>query len=324
MKTVKWGILSTAEIAQTQVIPAILRAENAEILGISSLSGKEKEAAHKFSIPNYYDSYEEMLANPEIDAVYIPVPNHLHKTWVMEAAKYGKHILCEKPAALTAQETEEMVEVCKRYNVKFMEAFMYQFHPQHQRVQEIITSGEIGELKFMRASFSFFLENTGNNIRMKKELGGGSIYDVGCYGIHAIRTFLNSEPSEVQAFANIDPQFGVDVSAIVHMKMENGLHAVIDCGMDMAFRHEYEIVGSKGRVVLPRAFRPDINDGEGMILVYSEQGFRSEKVMGDQYKLQVEHFSQAILEDQLPSYRPENTIQNMRVIEACYQSIKNS
>ncbi|MED4204740.1 Gfo/Idh/MocA family oxidoreductase [Neobacillus mesonae] len=322
MKKVKWGILSTADIAQTQVIPAILRANNAEIHGISSLSGKAKETALKFSIPNYYGSYEDMLQNQEIDAVYIPVPNHLHKKWVIEAARYGKHVLCEKPAALTVEETLEMVEVCKQNNVKFMEAFMYQFHPQHKRVQEIIESGEIGNLRFMRASFSFNLGDKQNNIRMKNEMGGGSIYDVGCYGIHAIRNLLKSEPEEIKVIANIDPQSGVDLSAVVYMKLENGLNAVFDCGMDMAFRHEYEIVGTKGRVVVPRAFRPDLNDGEGLLLIYSEQGFRNEKIIADQYRNQIEHFSQAVLEDRLPSYSSENTIQNMRVIEACYQSIK--
>jgi D-xylose 1-dehydrogenase (NADP+, D-xylono-1,5-lactone-forming) len=322
LRKVRWGVISTAGIAQTQVIPAILRSDNAEIIGIASRGEQAKKVAEAFSIPHSYDSYEKLLMNPEIEAVYIPLPNHLHKRWVMEAAKYGKHVLVEKPAALTIEETEEMTAFCRVQNVKFMEAFMYQFHPQHQRVKEIISSGEIGETRFMRASFSFYMENRDDNIRMNKEMGGGSIYDVGCYGIHAIRNILGSEPTTVETFAELDPQTGIDVSSIVYMKLENGINCVVDCSFDMAFRHEYEIVGTKGKITVPAAYRPDVADHQGVIHIQSEQENRSETVVGDQYKLQVEHFSAAILEDFEPSYTVENTLQNMRVIEACYESIE--
>ncbi|WP_251549811.1 Gfo/Idh/MocA family protein [Neobacillus muris] len=322
MKKVRWGVLGTANIALTQVIPAILRSSNAEIVGIASRGIQSKDLLTKFSIPKYYESYESLLQSEEIESVYIPLPNHLHKEWVIQAAKYGKHILCEKPASLTAEESKEIADICGRNQVKFMEAFMYQFHPQHQRVRDIIESGEIGELKYMRASFSFFLENRDSNIRMRKEMGGGSIYDIGCYGIHSIRNILKSEPAQVKVFAEKDRQSGVDTSAIVHLRLENGVNAVIECSMDMDFRHEYEIVGTKGHLKVPRAFRPDATDGEGLIIVHSGQGFRMEKIVGDQYKNQIEHFSRAILEDFEPFYSIENTIQNMRIIDACYQSIE--
>ena len=322
MKKVRWGVLSTADIAQTQVIPAIIRSENAEVIGISSESGKAKDAATSFSIPKYYDSYEELLQDKEIESVYIPLPNHLHKTWAMEAARHGKHVLCEKPAGLTAAETKEMVDCCAENEVKFMEAFMYQFHPQHERVQEVITSGEIGEIKYMRASFSFFLEGREGNIRMKKDMGGGSLYDVGCYCIHAIRNVLHSEPIEVEAYAELDPKSGIDLTTIVYMKLENGLRVVFDCSFEMAFRQEYEVVGTKGRITVPGAFRPDANGDDGLIFIQSEQGIRTERVAGDQYRLQIEHFSQAILGNSQPSYLAENTIQNMRVLDAVYESIE--
>ncbi|MBT2729561.1 Gfo/Idh/MocA family oxidoreductase [Bacillus sp. ISL-75] len=321
MRKIRWGVISTADIAKTQVIPAILRSDNAEIVGIASRSDKAKDVAEVFSIPNYYDSYENLLMNPEIEAVYMPLPNHLHKKWVMEAAKYGKHVLVEKPAALTAEETQAMVEFCHEKNVKFMEAFMYQFHPQHERVQEIMNSGEIGEIKFMRASFSFLLEDREANIRMNKEMGGGSIYDVGCYCIHAIRNILGSEPVMVEAFAELDPQSGIDLSSIVYMKLENGMSCVFDCSFDMYFRQEYEIIGTKGKITVPAAYRPDVIDNDGPIIIHSEQGNRTESVGGDQYKNQIDHFSKAIIEDFQPSYSGENTIQNMRVIDACYKSI---
>lgn len=323
MKKVRWGVLCTADIAQTQVMPAILRAENAEIIGIASQSGKAKEAAAAFSIPYYFDSYKELLENKSIDAVYIPLPNHLHKKWTIEAAKHGKHVLCEKPVSLTANDAIEMAKYCRENDVKFMEGFMYQFHPQHKRVQEIISSGEIGEIKFMTACYSFYLEDKVNNIRMKKEMGGGSIYDMGSYCIHAIRNYLHSEPIAVEAHARLDPQSGVDLTATAYLEFENGLQATFNCSMDMTSRQEYEIVGTKGRILVPRAYRPDLYGGKGLILVQTEKVDRKEKITADLYKLEIEHFSQAILDDFKPSYSIENAINNMCVIEACYQSIEN-
>ena len=230
--------------------------------------------------------------------------------------------LCEKPASLNAEETKEMVEFCREKNVKFMEAFMYQFHPQHERVREIIKSGEIGEVKFMRASFSFLLAQLEGNIKMDKNKGGGSIYDVGCYGIHAIRNILGAEPIEVQVQANIHSDYQVDTSAFGYMKMDNGVHANFDCSFDMGFRAEYEVIGTTGQIKVPRAFRPDNHGGEGLVIVQKEGVTREERIFADIYKSEVEHISQVILEDGEPSYTGENAIQNMRVIEACYQSVK--
>ena len=322
MKKVRWGILSTAKIAQKSLIPAFDRAQNAVVAGIASSSGKAEEVAAQFNIAKSYSSYEAMLQDPDIDAVYIPLPNHLHKKWTIEAAKHGKHILCEKPASLTAEETKEMVDFCRESNVKFMEAFMYQFHPQHERVREIIKSGEIGEIKFMRASFSFFLAQPEGNIKMDPEKGGGSLYDVGCYAIHSIRNILGAEPVEVDVHANVDSDYQVDTSAYGYMQMENGVHAHFDCSFDMAFRAEYEVIGTKGQIKVPRAFRPDNHGGEGLVIVQKEGVTREEKIVADIYREEVEHISQVILTDGEPSYTGENAIQNMRVIEACYQSIK--
>ncbi|SDN25833.1 Gfo/Idh/MocA family protein [Bacillus sp. OK048] len=322
MKKVRWGILSTAKIAQKALIPAFGRAQNAVVAGIASSSGKAEEVAAQFNIAKSYTSYEEMLQDPEIDAVYIPLPNHLHKKWTIEAANHGKHILCEKPASLNAEETKEMVEFCKEKNVKFMEAFMYQFHPQHQRVREIIKSGEIGEVKFMRASFSFLLAQREGNIKMDANKGGGSLYDVGCYAIHAIRNIVGAEPVEVQVQANMDSDYQVDTSAFGYMQMDNGVRAHFDCSFDMGFRAEYEVIGTEGQIKVPRAFRPDNHGGEGLIIVQKEGVTREERITADIYRSEVEHISKVILEDGEPSYTGENAIQNMRVIEACYQSVK--
>ncbi len=154
---------------------------------------RQIEVAKRFSIEKTYDSYEKLLDDPDIDAVYIPLPNHLHKKWVIEAAKKGKHILCEKPAAISSDEVREMENACKENGVLFMEAFMYYFHPQHERVKEIIDAGEIGDVSYMQAGFSFYLDEgrRTNSIKMSDETGGGSIYDVGCYAIHSSEIFYD-------------------------------------------------------------------------------------------------------------------------------------
>ncbi len=322
MSKIRFGILSTANIAQKALIPAIERAENAEVVAIASGSGKAKEVAEKFHIEKAYESYEELLDDPNVDAVYIPLPNHLHKEWVVKAAEKGKHVLCEKPAALDVKETEELVSICRENNVKFMEAFMYQFHSQHNRVKEIIASGEIGEVQMMEATFSFFMNDRENNIRMDSTKGGGSIYDIGCYCIHSIRNILQTEPEHVYVEADIDPKFNVDEAAYGIFTMKIGVRAMFNCSFNSPMRNEYIVKGTKGFITVPRAYRPDNHGHEGLIIVDKGNEVREEKVVSDQYKMEVEHFSQVILNDTEPSYTGEDTIQNMNVIDACYESVK--
>ncbi|MEW9673855.1 Gfo/Idh/MocA family protein [Ammoniphilus sp. 3BR4] len=322
-KRVNWGILSTAEIAQVQIIPAIQQVSNANLVAIASGSGKAAEAARMFNIPKYYDSYEQLLADPDIDVVYIPLPNGLHSKWVKAAAMSGKHILCEKPAALTEEETKDMIKVCDENQVIFMEALMPQFHPQHQRVKDIIASGEIGDIKLMRSSFTFQLKKLEGNIRMKPELGGGSLYDVGCYCIHATREMLG-EPDQVYCVADMHPEYDVDMSAVAVFEYGNGVKAYLDCGMNMSTREDYQIVGTKGTIHVPKAFIPQV-DGEGLIIVRSEDGrTREERLVGHNYPLGIEYFSQCLLEGKEPRYTKESTINNVKVIEACLESIRLS
>ncbi|MGI2329226.1 Gfo/Idh/MocA family protein [Planococcus sp. YIM B11945] len=321
MKKIRWGIISTANIALTQVIPAILRADNAELSAIASRGAKVHAVAERFGIPKAYESYDALLNDPDIDAVYIPLPNHLHKQWVFEAAKHGKHVLCEKPAALTAEEAEEMVEMCQMQNLKFMEAFMYQLHPQHARVKEIITSGEIGEVKLIKSSHSFLLANRESDIRMDLAMGGGSLYDVGCYSIHIARYLTEAEPVRVQAIGQLDPKTGVDMSAFGHLTFENGVQAVFDCSFDTAHRQEYEVVGTLGTIRVPFAFRPDTNDDAGVIMIRTNDQLREEHVEEDSYRLEIEQFSESILTGGEPPISGQSTVLNMRVIEACLESI---
>ncbi|MRX71767.1 gfo/Idh/MocA family oxidoreductase [Bacillus lacus] len=322
MNKVTWGILSTAHIARTQFIPAIGRAENAEVAGISSRGSKVHAAASELSIAKAYESYEELLEDSDIQAVYIPLPNSLHSEWVAKAAKSGKHVLCEKPLALNTEEALSMFQVCREADVQLMEAFMYQFHPQHKRVREIILSGEIGEVKIFKSSHSFYLANRDSDIRMVKEMGGGSLYDVGCYSIHAMRTILNEEPVRVNVIADIDSESQVDLSAYGIVKMESGITGMFDCSFDAAGRNEYEVIGTEGTIKVPYAFRPDINGNIGHVIVEKPGSVRTEKIAGDIYRAEVEIFSEAILSGKGVSHLEASTIQNMKVIDACYESIE--
>ena len=327
MKKVRWGVLSTAGIAQKEQIPAFLRSSNAVVTAIATGSGIEKaiEVAKRFSIEKTYDSYEKLLDDPDIDAVYIPLPNHLHKKWVIEAARKGKHILCEKPAAINAEEVREMENACKENDVLFMEAFMYYFHPQHERVKEIIDAGEIGEVSYMQAGFSFYLDEDrrANSIKMSDETGGGSIYDVGCYAIHSLRNILGAEPETVHVHAVTDPKFRIDTDAVGYLTFPNGVRATFDCSFNLAMRNEYKVFGTKGSITLPRAYRPDNNGGDGLIIIETNGMSRTETITSDQYRNQIEHLSQAILdgEDHV-NHDFVNTYNNMRVIDACMESIK--
>lgn len=322
MQKIRWGVLSTARIGRTQIIPAISRSANAEIVAIASRTGKVHAVAQELKIPKAYESYEELLDDPEIDAVYIPLPNHLHKEWVIRSAQKGKHVLCEKPFALSEAETEEMIAACREHGVKFMEAFMYQLHPQHARVKEIIASGEIGEIKLIKSSHSFYLHDRSADIRMDAAMGGGSIYDLGCYSIQAIRYLTDAEPVEVMAQGDIDAIKGIDLTGIVHMKMNNGVHALFDCSFDMVSRNEYELIGTAGSIKVPFAFRPDINNHTGRLVVQQGEAIREEKVQGDIYRLEIEGFSNVILTDSEPAITADSTIRNMRVIDACYKSLR--
>ncbi|MDC3412205.1 Gfo/Idh/MocA family oxidoreductase [Aquibacillus sp. 3ASR75-11] len=324
MVKIKWGILSTARIGQKQLIPAIQRSVNGEVEAIASRGEKAKEVASKFNIPKAYTSYEDLLNDDDIDAVYIPLPNSLHKQWVVEAAKHKKHVLCEKPAALHTNELKEMLTECRENGVYFMEAFMYQFHPQHEKVKQVIASGVIGDVSLMKGSFSFVLENDPTNIRLNKDLGGGSLFDVGCYCIHSIRSILDQEPVRVFASAKLSDT-GVDTTAIGMLDMENGVKAVFDSSFELSARSMYEIVGSKGTIKVPQAYRPDNNNHIGVVQVIKDDGTVEEiEVHGDQYKNQVEHFAACILENKEPQYTDDKMLNNLKVIEACYQSIEQN
>ncbi|GAA0373000.1 Gfo/Idh/MocA family protein [Bacillus horti] len=317
---VRWGILSTANIGRKLVIPAIQRANNTEVVAMASRGEQVYEAAKELQIPKTYTSYEELLLDPEIDAVYIPLPNHLHKEWVLKAAASKKHILVEKPAGLTAAEVKEMQKACADNGVIIMEAFMYRFHQQHEAVQKWIDEGKIGDVQMMRASFSFQMRDPENNIRMKPEFGGGAMYDVGCYTINSFRYFLG-EPTSVVAEAVFNEN-GVDLTAHGILQFSSNVKGVFDTSFTMSGRNEYEIIGTEGRIHVPYAYRPDAYPEGGSIHLYTDEGQETQQIDHDQYRAQAEHISKCILDGTTPIYSLENTYLNMKVIDAVYESMR--
>jgi D-xylose 1-dehydrogenase (NADP+, D-xylono-1,5-lactone-forming) len=325
---VNWGILSTANIGKKAIIPALKNVKNANVAAIASRTDTGARIAKELEIPRFYSSYEELLDDPTIHAVYIPLPNTLHKEWVIKAAEKGKHVLCEKPAALNSEDVKEMIKVCQNNNVLFMEAFMYQFQPQHERVKELIHEGEIGDIRHIRSTFTFKLnyETSKDNIRLNSSLGGGCIWDVGCYCIHVTRYLLDKEPIQVYVTGNKHPDFEVETNAAGLLLFDGDIMASFDCSFEQPMTERYEVLGTKGSIVAPYAFRSDRhNGGMGELIIKQENGEeRIEKFPGNQYEMQVQHFTDCVLLGEQPRYSGEKTLRNIQVIEACYESLKQN
>jgi D-xylose 1-dehydrogenase (NADP+, D-xylono-1,5-lactone-forming) len=320
--TVRWGILSTANIGRAAVIPAVRASRNGEILAVAS---RNRDHAHEFAaanqIPRSYGSYEELLDTDDIDAIYIPLPNSLHREWTIRAAQAGKHILCEKPLALTAAECEEMEAAARESGVLLMEAFMYRFHPRTERVLELVRGGAVGPLRAIQASFSFRLRNT-DNIRMKPELGGGSLMDVGCYCVNVARTLAGREPVEVQAFANW-ADTGVDAEMAGSLRFEDGLVAQFDSALTLERRESYVAAGPDGHLSVGSAFLPGTGDCT-IEETHGREGTTVHTVPGaDEYQLMVEHFADSVLEGKPLRYPPSEAAANLRAIEALYRSARD-
>ncbi len=320
MGVIKWGILGTARIAEQQLIPAIKEAKNAILVAVASRSkDKAREFAIKHEIPNAYGDYKELLNDPDVDAIYIPLPNHLHAEWTIKAAEKGKHVLCEKPAAINTSQVVEMKNACKKHHVFFMEAFMYRFHPQWIKVKELLTSKEIGEITMINAQFSFFLSNM-EDFRLEPEMGGGALYDVGCYCVNVSRMLLDSEPKEVRSLAKYFVDGLVDTSLAAVLKFPNNTLVRFDCSIESADRQFVEIVGTDGTIFIPLPFRPD--KGTAKIVIRKKSGDKIELFEPfNMYTAQVEYFSSCILNNHEPSINnPEHAILNMQVIDAIYEA----
>lgn len=320
-KRVRWGVLSTANIGRAAVNPAIQASTNGELVAVASRDPARASAfAEEHGIPVAHGSYEALLDDERIDAVYVPLPNSLHREWTIRAARAGKHVLCEKPLALDAAECEEMAVVAEEHGVRLMEAFMYRFHPRTERVVAMVRSGEIGEPKAIRSAFTFRLRSR-DNIRLVAELGGGALMDVGCYCVNVSRTLAGREPEVVQATAEWGPT-GVDEALAGMMRFPGGLVAHFDCALTMERCEAYEVAGTDGWLRLDASFLPGTADVE-IVERRGREGERRHAVSGDdEYRLMVEHFADCVLHDRSPRYPAREAAANMRVIEALYRSAR--
>ena len=291
------------------------------MVAVGSRSGpKAQEFASKLDIPQAFDSYEALLAAQDIEAVYIPLPNSLHMEWTIKAAEAGKHILCEKPLALNAEECERMEAAARANGVKLMEAFMYRFHPRTEQVLRMIDSGELGELRLIHAAFTFRLTRP-DNIRLQPELGGGAPMDVSCYCVNICRTAAGVEPLEVQALANWSPS-GVDEQLTGTLRFPKGLSAQFDCALSMERREEVTLAGTQAFLHVRAAFLPG-TEAASIRVVRGRQRETVQTIPGtDEYQRMVEHFGECILTDQPIRYPAAEAVANMRVIQALYRSAR--
>src|SRR5665647_934464 len=318
-KIVNWGVISCARIADIAVIPGIKAASNAKLYAISSRS-KEKleEYSQKHKPVKAYQSYNDLLDDSDIDAVYIPLPNSLHCEWVFKAAEKKKHILCEKPLGITAKEVELMREVCEKNGVFLMEAFAFRHSPLTFKVKSLVEEGVIGKLKYIEAHFSFVLTDM-SNIRMIKKLGGGATYDVGSYNINIIRYIAGSEPISIFATGEIGEKSSVDESSCIMMEFKDGLKAVSYCSFNSMDQSGYTIIGDAGIIEVPVNFN---SKGTVKIILKKESGIEEINIdCPDNYMLEVEQFGRCIIKGEKTFLSLEDSYNNAKVIEEALNQI---
>jgi predicted dehydrogenase len=324
MRKIRWGVLGAAKIATEKVIPAMQRGQWSDVTAIASRDPeKARAAAAKLGIPKSYGSYEELLADQDIDAGYNPLPNHLHVPWTIQAAERGKHVLCEKPMALSAGEARQLLAGRDRTGVKIQEAFMVRTHPQWLAVKDLVSSGRIGEVRAMLGAFSYTNRDPAN-IRNRPELGGGALMDIGCYLINTSRFIFGHEPQRVTGAIQRDPDMGTD--RLTSMLLDYGTgHAVGTCSTQMVFYQTLQVFGTTGRIEMPIPFNAP-PDRPTRILVdtgadlfgggISQLDFET----CNQYTIQGDLFSKAILENTDVPSPIEDAVKNMACIDALFTS----
>ncbi len=320
MSKIRWGILSTANIGTEKVIPAMQQCQLGEVTAICSRNlATAKDVASSLGIPKAYGSYEELLADPDIDAIYNPLPNHLHVPWTKKAAEAGKHVLCEKPIALSSEEAQGLLDFSKTHpNVKIMEAFMYRFHPQWQKTKSLVEDGSIGELKTIHSFFSY-MNRDANNIRNMADIGGGGLMDVGCYNISLSRYIFDDEPQRVVSSMEFDPDFKTDRVASGLLEFSKGT-ASFTCSTQLTGYQRVNIYGTTGRIEIEIPFNapPD-----KICKMWLQQGSQLEEItfdIVDQYTLQADALARSILDDTPVPTPLEDAVANMKVIERMVES----
>jgi len=326
MAPVRWGILSTARIGTERVIPGMLKSKTLEVAGVASRDlARAQAAAAALGIPKVYGSYEAMLADSSIEAVYNPLPNHLHVPMTLAAAKAGKHVLCEKPISLTAGELDVLRPYASKVHIR--EAFMVRFHPQWIETREHVRGGVIGDLRFIHVPFSYFNDDP-HNIRNMADIGGGALYDIGCYAIVAGRWFFEAEPERVSAVMERDPRFKTDRNTSGLLDFGSGRQLAFTVSTQSAKYQRIELVGTKGRIEIEIPFnapqdapcRYAIDDASAL----DGKGIRTFTLpIADQYQLQAEAFSRAVRTERPDASALDDAVANMRIIDALFASEKS-
>ncbi|MFT7588911.1 MAG: putative dehydrogenase [Limisphaerales bacterium] len=315
-KKVRIGILGAARIATKRVIPAMQQAGNLSLYALASRSiDKAKSACAEFEIPNAYDSYDLLLADSAVDAVYIPLPNNLHVEWAIKALNAGKHVLCEKPIAINSKELEALISASTKHpELKLMEAFMYRLHPQWIKTKELIGEGQIGRLRTIHTHFSYFNDDP-NNVRNIAGYGGGGLLDIGCYAVSSARYIFGKEPEKVTALLDKDPQFDTDRIASGMMDFGTGF-ASFHCSTQMYYHQQVEIIGTTGRIKLQWPFNPDEKKPAEVVL-YNQDGEQKIQVeLCNQFTLEAEAFANSILQNTEVPITLSESIANLKVIDA--------
>lgn len=320
---VRWGVLGVADIATEKVIPAMKGSQLSVVMGIASRSAEKAErAANELGIAKSYDSYGALLDDPDIEAVYIPLPNHLHPEWALAAARAGKHVLCEKPLAMTSEEARRMIQGFEEAGVMLMEAFMYRLHPMWRLVRELVEEGKIGEVLAVQTVFSYHNVDPAD-IRNIPEYGGGALYDIGCYAVNVSRMLFGGEPSHVEASIRRDPTFGTDVLTSALLDFD-GRHSTFTCSTQLEDDQRVVVLGSSGRLVIEIPFNIP-HDRVTRVLQFSggsppaDPGLIIHEVVpADQYAVQVDAFSRALRDGTEVPTPPIDAVRNLEVIEQIF------
>ena len=324
---VRWGVLGWARIARNEGIPAIQRSANGVLHALASRdAGKLAECRARFNPPRLHGSYDELVRDPEVDAVYNPLPNSLHKEWTIRAAEHGKHVLCEKPMALNAAEGREMIASCRANGVVFMEAFMYRYTARIAKVRELLRRGKLGEIKFIQSQFRFLLNRPGD-VRRVAGLGGGSLYDVGCYPVNFIGMVMDeatqSAPGQGPRPESVSAQCvrenGVDELFSALLRYPGGVVAALHSGFNAQLRVFSEIIGTQGSLQIPATF---FGVAGNLTLTAGDQSLDLPVPESDRYRLQAEDFADAILHKRPPLLTPEETLRNIELLDRLHAAIR--
>jgi len=324
---IRWGILSTANIGRRKVIPGLKKARRSEVVAIASRDAAlAREVADELEIPTAHGSYEALLADPQVDAVYIPLPNHMHAEWTIAAARAGKHILCEKPLAMTAADAERMLQVCEAEGVRLMEAFMYRHHPSWVAAREVVASGRLGPLRAVQSWFSYYNDDPAN-IRNQVEAGGGALFDIGCYAVNLSRMLFDGEPSGVRASIVRDAS-GTDVLTSAILDFDDGV-ATFTCSTRVETDQRVHVYGATGRlsIAIPFNIPPDrptsvfITAGGDPPVAPAIEELTFDTA--DPYTVEAEQFAAAILDDRPTPTPPDDAVANLRVIERIFAAAES-